>query len=412
MFADSRARAAAIIAGYDCTNSRLSVAEDSDLERTEPASSRRLEQAREEGQVPQSRELMAFMILATGAGTLWAMGDWFSFRTTSMLRHGLSFGRDAAFDTKWMAHNAANLAIDALLTLSPFFLLVMATAILTPSFIGGWVFSPKALQFDLARMNPLKGIERMFSWQSIAELVKALLKSLLIGGVIFWVVRNERDQLFALISQPVEIGLMSFSKILLSSLIAVVAGVAIIALMDVPFQLWQYYDRLKMTREELRQEAKEMEGDPQLKARIRSQQREMARRRMMSEVPKADVVVTNPTHFAVALKYQAGAMAAPQIVAKGMNMVALRIRELAVENKVPVVEVPPLARALHRHAEIGDQVPAPLYTAVAEVMAYVYQLNEFVISGGAALPPEPPRDVSVPSDMDPGRSVDTGMALA
>jgi flagellar biosynthetic protein FlhB len=378
------------------------VAEESDLERTEPASTRRLEQAREEGQVPQSRELMAFMILATGAGTLWILGDWFSHRTTSMLRQGLTFGRDAAFDTSWMAHNAAALASDTLLTLAPFFLLVIAAAILTPSFIGGWVFSPKALQFDLARMNPIKGVGRMFSWQSVAELVKALLKSLLIGSVIYWVVRTKQDELFALISQPVEIGLISFTRILLSSLIAIVAGVALIALIDVPFQLWQYYDRLKMTREELRQEAKEMEGDPQLKARIRSQQREMARRRMMSEVPKADVVVTNPTHFAVALKYDSGTMVAPLIVAKGMNMVALRIRELATENNVPVLEVPPLARALHRHAEIGDQVPAPLYTAVAEVMAYVYQLNEFMSSGGRVLPPEIPGSILVPDDMDPG----------
>jgi flagellar biosynthetic protein FlhB len=170
----------------------------------------------------------------------------------------------------------------------------------------------------------------------------------------------------------------------------------------VPFQLWQYYDRLKMTREELRQEHKEMEGDPQLKARIRSQQREIARRRMMSEVPKADVVVTNPTHFAVALKYDSATMAAPKIVAKGMNLVALRIRELAAENKVPVLEAPPLARALHRHAEIGDQVPAGLYTAVAEVMAYVYQLNQFMASGGALLPPELPGAIAVPTDLDPG----------
>lgn len=388
------------------------MAEDSDLERTEPASSRRIEQAREEGQVPQSRELMAFMILATGAGTLWTLGDWFSHRTTAMLRRGLSFGRDAAFDTSWMANNAAALAADALITLAPFFLLVIAVAILTPSFIGGWVLSPKALQFDLGRMNPIKGIGRMFSWQSVAELVKALLKSLLIGGVIYWVVRNEQDQLFALISQPVETAVISTTHLLLSSLITIVGGVAIIAMIDVPFQLWQYYDRLKMTREELRQEAKEMEGDPQLKARIRSQQREMSRRRMMSEVPKADVVVTNPTHFAVALKYDAGSMVAPQIVAKGMNMVALRIRELAKEHNVPVLELPPLARALHRHAEIGDQVPAPLYTAVAEVMAYVYQLNEFMAAAGSALPPELPEAIAVPADMDPGVPEDAEAAFA
>lgn len=378
------------------------MAEESDLERTEPASSRRLEQAREEGQVPQSRELVAFAVLAAGAGSLWALGGWFSQRSTALLREGLTFERAAAFDPHRMITTSADLAVEALVTVSPLFLLTMAAAILAPFTIGGLVFSPKALQFDLMRMDPMKGLGRMFSWQSVAELVKALLKSMLIGGVIYWVVRNEQDQLFALIMQPIETGLHSFVHILLFSLMAVVAGVAIIALLDVPFQLWQYYDRLKMTREELRQEHKEMDGDPQLKARIRSQQREIARRRMMSEVPKADVVVTNPTHYAVALKYDSATMVAPKIVAKGMNMVAFRIRELAAENKVPILEAPPLARALHRHAEIGDQVPSGLYTAVAEVMAYVYQLNQFVASGGAMLPPEIPRAIKVPVDLDPG----------
>jgi flagellar biosynthetic protein FlhB len=381
------------------------VAEDSDLERTEPASSRRIEQAREEGQIPQSRELVAFTVLAAGAGTLWVLGSWFSQRSTALLREGLSFDRAAAFDHQRMLVNAGNLAAEALVTVSPVFLLTMAAAILAPLLIGGGVFSPKAMQFDLMRMDPLKGIGRMFSWQSVAELVKALLKSLLIGGVIYWVVRNEQDKLFALIMQPVDTGVISFVHILLYSLMAVVAGVAVIALIDVPFQLWQYYDRLKMTREELRQEHKEMEGDPHLKARIRSQQREIARRRMMSEVPKADVVVTNPTHFAVALKYDSSKMVAPQVVAKGMNLVAFRIRDLATEHKIPVIEAPPLARALHRHAELGDQVPAGLYTAVAEVMAYVYQLNQFMASGGALLPPEVPRNIDVPADLDPG-SVD------
>lgn len=378
------------------------MAEESDLERTEPASSRRIEQAREEGQVPQSRELVAFAVLAAGAGSLWALGGWFSQRSTALLRDGLSFERAAAFDTQQMITTSAGLAVEALVTVLPLFLLTMLAAILAPMTIGGLVLSPKAMQFDLTRMSPIKGIGRMFSWQSVAELIKALLKSLLIGGVIYWVVRHEQDQLFALIMQPIETGVVSFIHILLFSFMAVVAGVAIIAMIDVPFQLWQYYDKLKMTREELRQEHKEMEGDPQLKARIRNQQREIARRRMMSEVPKADVVVTNPTHFAVALKYDAATMVAPQIVAKGMNLVAQRIRELAAENKVPVLEAPPLARALHRHAEIGDQVPSGLYTAVAEVMAYVYQLNQFVASGGRLLPPELPGSISVPPELDPG----------
>jgi flagellar biosynthetic protein FlhB len=215
------------------------------------------------------------------------------------------------------------------------------------------------------------------------------------------VVRHEENQLFALIGQDLGAAMVSTGHMLLFAAAALIGGLAIIAALDVPFQLWQYYSRLKMTKEEVRQEYKEMEGDPQLKGRIRSQQREIARKRMMSEVPKAQVVVTNPTHFAIALKYE-GDMAAPQVVAKGMNMIAQKIRELAEENSVPIVEAPPLARALYKHAELGDQIPATLYTAVAEVMAYVYQLNQYLGSGGKLLPPQLPGAIAVPEGLDPG----------
>ena len=378
------------------------MAEESDLERTEPASSRRLEKAREEGNVPQSRELMAFMVLAAGAGALWVLGGWLSQRSSGLLRHGLSFSRDAAFDTSLMTGLAVSLTTEAFLIAGPIFLLAMAAAMGTPFMIGGAVISAKAFQLDFARMDPAKGFARMFSWQSVAELVKAVLKALLIGGVLYWVVIHEQDRLFALLSQPVETALISFARVLLYSFLAIVVGLAVIAAIDVPFQLWQYHDRLKMTVEDLKREVRESEGDPHLRARIRSQQRELARSRMMSEVPRADVVVTNPSHFAVALKYESGKMGAPVIVAKGMNLIAQRIRDLADENHVPILEAPPLARALHRYADVGDQIPAALYTAVAEVMAYVYQLNRFAMSAGGVLPPVAPADIAVPAGMDPG----------
>jgi flagellar biosynthetic protein FlhB len=297
---------------------------------------------------------------------------------------------------------ALSLTTEAFVLTAPVFLLAIAAAIVTPFMIGGAVISPKAFQLDFNRMDPIKGMARMFSWQSIAELVKAILKALLIAGVLYWVVRHEQDRLFALLGQPVETALISFAQVLLYSFLALIAGLALIAAIDVPFQLWQYHDRLKMTNEELKREARESEGDPYLKARIRSQQREMARSRMMSEVPKADVVVTNPTHFAVALKYESGAMGAPVVVAKGMNLLAQRIRDLAGENDVPVLEAPPLARALYRHADVGDQIPATLYTAVAEVMAWVYQLNQFALAAGDILPPVAPALIAVPEGMDPG----------
>jgi flagellar biosynthetic protein FlhB len=378
------------------------MAEENDLERTEPASPRRLEQAREEGNVPHSRELAAFMVLAASVLVFWILGHWIATGAASLLRDGLRFPRAAAFDVAVMRSQAEALAFAAFTVAGPVFLAVLAAVLAAPFVMGGWVFSAKALQLDFNRIDPVKGLSRMFSWQSLAELLKSVLKALLIGGVLYLIVWGEQDRLFALMNQPLEMGLTSFARLVLVSFAALVGGLAVIAAIDVPFQRWQYHDRLKMTRDELRKEAKETEGDPQIKARIRSQQREMARRRMMSEVPKADVVVTNPTHFAVALKYDSAAMGAPIVVAKGMNLIAQRIRELAEENHLPVLEAPPLARALHRHAEVGEQIPATLYTAVAEVMAWVYQLNTFATQAGDMPPPLAPAHIQVPDGLDPG----------
>jgi len=379
------------------------VAEESDLERTEPASSRRLEKAREEGRVPQSRELSAFLVLLASAAGFWTTGNWLTQHASGIVREGLSFGRAAAFDAHAMSNSFMSLSWQALLLAAPMFLLAIAGAIAAPIMLGGLVFSPQAMSLDFTRIDPLKGLARIFSMQGVAELVKALLKAALVGGIVYWVVMHQQGALFALLAQPLESGLVSFARLLLFSFMALVGGVALIAAIDVPFQLWQYYKNLRMTREELRQEGKEQEGDPQMKQRIRSQQRELARKRMMSEVPKADVVVTNPTHYAVALKYDSGNMGAPQVIAKGMNLIAQRIRELAVENDVPLLEAPPLARALYRHTDIGDQIPAELYTAVAEVMAYVYQLKQFLASDGkSVLPPTLPTSLPVPIELDPG----------
>ncbi|MCX8017747.1 MAG: flagellar biosynthesis protein FlhB [Rhodocyclaceae bacterium] len=381
------------------------MAEDSDLEKTESPSSRRLEQAREEGQVPQSRELAAFLVMAAGALGLWGLSSWFVRRGEEVMRLGLTLDRQEAFDVHALGINLLTLGNEALTTLAPFFIATMVGALAAPVLLnGGFVFSPRVLTLNFERIDPIKGVKRMFSWQSIAEMVKGVLKALLLTGIVWWVVTHEQDKLFAMLGQPIETALPAFGRIILYSFIGFVAGLALIALIDVPFQLWRYYSGLKMTKEELRQEMKELEGDPHLKARIRSQQREIARKRMMSEVPKADVVVTNPTHFAVALKYDQDKMNAPQVVAKGMNLVAQKIRDLAAEHQVPVLELPPLARALYRHVEVGESVPTALYTAVAEVMAYIYQLNEFMKVGqsGGLLPPSPPLAVAVPAGLDPG----------
>lgn len=379
------------------------MAEDSDLERTEPASQRRLEQAREEGRVPQSRELSAFLVLLAGVGGFWMLGGWLIRQAGGLLQQGLSFGSRAMLDANGMTSALAAATREAALLLSPFFLLTLTAAVASPMLLGGVVFSGKALAPDFSRIDPLKGMGRIFSMQGVAELVKSVLKAALVGGVVYWVVTRQQDALFALLGQSVDAALSSVGGMVLFAALALVSGVALVAAIDVPFQLWQYYSKLRMTREEVRQEGKEQEGDPQVKGRIRSQQREMARRRMMAEVPSADVVVTNPTHFAVALKYDTARMNAPVVVAKGMNLVAARIRELATEHGVQLVEMPPLARALHRHCELGEQIPAALYTAVAEVMAYVYQLKAYLASDGRDMAvPQALGACSVPPEMDPG----------
>ncbi len=380
------------------------MAEESDLEKTESPSGRRLEKAREEGQVPQSRELVAFLVMAVGTATLWAMSGWYVRRSENIVRHALTFERRQAFDVNAMGESLLTLSTEAMTILAPIFFATMAVIVFAPFLFGGWNFTTKTLMLDFSKMNPINGLKKIISLSGLAEMVKGILKALLMGFIVWWVVRHERDNFMALLSQPLETALLSFGNTLMFAFIAFVSLLALIALIDVPFQLWNYYKGLRMSKEEVKQEGKEMEGDPQIKARIRSQQREIARKRMMSEVPKADVVVTNPTHFAVALKYDKDKMGAPQVVAKGMNLVAAKIRELASENNVPVIELPPLARALYRHVEIGEGVPTALYTAVAEVMAYIYQLNTFMTQGTMVgiLPPQAPVAVSMPDGLDPG----------
>jgi flagellar biosynthetic protein FlhB len=232
----------------------------------------------------------------------------------------------------------------------------------------------------------------------MVEMLKAVAKSVLIGGVALWVVWQDVEGVVSLIAEPLESGLPHLARLVGFNFMAVAGSMLVIVAIDVPFQLWNHSRQLKMTKEEVRQEAKETEGDPHVKARIRQLQREAARRRMMAEVPKADVIVTNPTHYAVALRYQEGRMGAPQVVAKGAALLAQRIRELGEENRVPILEAPPLARALYRHAELGQEIPAKLYTAVAEVLAYVYQLRRYRTHGGTA--PETPRELPVPPELD------------
>lgn len=375
------------------------MAEESDLEKTEPASPRRLEKAREEGQVARSRELVTFAMLTTGMGGLWTMAEMMSGHFDSALRNGLQFERASAFDASHMMVQAGTAVLHALQALMPLLAMMLVAALVAPMMLGGWLFSSKSLVPNFSKMNPVAGIGRMFSTESLAELVKTIVKSLLVGGVAWWVISGNVAAIMALMSEPVRAALPHTLRLVAGSCALIIGALLLVAALDVPYQLWSHYRKLRMSREDLRQEQKESDGDPQVKAQIRRQQQQMAKRRMMAEVPKADIIVTNPTHFAVALKYLDKEMRAPRVVAKGTDLVALRIRAMAEENKVPILEAPPLTRALYRHTQLGDEIPAALYAAVAEVLAWAYQLHRWRDEGGTV--PRTPQDLPVPESLDP-----------
>ncbi len=376
----------------------MAMAEDSDLEKTEEPTGRRIEQAREQGQVPHSRELSTFLVLVVAGAAFWMMGRWFMERSMAIVKKGFVIESQFMRDPDLMLPRLAEISGDALLAFSPLLAVLLVAAILPPFFLNAWVFSPKALVPDLKRLDPISGFGRLFSWNSLMELAKAILKALLVGGVAALLVWKEREEILGLLGEPLEAGIAHAGHLVSFSFLILVATLVLVVAADVPFQLWQYFDKLKMTKEEVKQEMKEMMGDPHVKGRIRSLQMQAARKRMMAAVPTANVVVTNPTHYAVALSYRAG-MGAPKVVAKGVGAVALKIREVASESTVPIMEAPPLARALYKHTEIDAEIPSALYNAVAEVLAYIYQLANWRLSGGVY--PVPPRDLPVPPELVP-----------
>lgn len=376
--------------------------EDSDLDKTESPSQRRLDQAREEGQVARSRELSTFAVLMAGGAGIWLMGSALSQQLVSLVREGLTLDTTLAFHSDKLVERLYDLSLSTLLAFLPLLGLMLMVALFSPLLMNGWLFSFKPLTPNFSKLDPIAGIARMFSTNSLMELGKAIAKALVVGGVGTLVIWHNKDAVLLLVSEPLARAIPHLGNLVWGSFASIMGGMLIIVAVDVPFQLWEHNKKLKMTKEEVRQEAKETEGDPQVKQRIRSMQREMARRRMMAEIPTADVVVTNPTHFSVALKYSDNKMHAPIVVAKGSHLMAARIKEIAIENNVPILEAPPLARALHKHCELGQAIPEALYTAVAEVLAYVYQLRRYKQVGGVY--PQEPHGLPVPKELDPANA--------
>lgn len=379
------------------------MAEDSDLEKTEQPSQQRLDKAREEGQVARSRELTTFVLLMAGGAGLWLMGSTIMQKLLKVLRDGLTLDKGLTYNPEQLMPHLHSLSYDALLALLPFLLILLVAATFSPLLLNGWLFTLHPLIPQLSKMNPMAGIGRMFSTNSLVELLKAVAKSLVVGGIGAWVIWHNKDAVMLLMTQPLVSAIPQLGNLMWVCFATIMGGMLLIVAVDVPFQLYEHNKKLMMTKEEVRQEAKESEGSPEVKGRIRKMQREMAQRRMMTEIPTADVVVTNPTHFSVALKYSETGMRAPIVVAKGSHLTAAKIKEIAIANNVPILEAPPLARALYKHTELGDAIPEALYTAVAEVLAYVYQLRRYRKEGGVQ--PNEPSELQVPAELDPANSI-------
>ena len=371
-------------------------------ERTEQPTPKRLEESRRHGEVPRSPDLTtAAVVLIAGAG-LHFTGRYAAQRLSGVMQSALHISRAQALDASSMLPALAANAAEAAKAIAPILGLTLVAALLAPLALGGWNLSFEALVPDVTRLSPANGLQRLFSLRSGVELAKAFAKFLLVALIAVLFLRAKTAEILSLGTEPVPSAIAHSAQLGSDALLACASALALIAAVDVPFQLWSYKQRLRMSRQEIREELKESEGSPEMKGRIRKQQQELARRRMMQEVPKADVVVTNPTHFAVALRYDDRRMRAPIVVAKGAGEVAARIREVALENSVPLFEAPPLARALHRVVPIGGEIPASLYVAVAQVLTYVYQLRTARRTG--AMPPQQPRiDPSVETVERPGR---------
>jgi flagellar biosynthesis protein FlhB len=354
-------------------------------ERTEEPSQRRLQEARERGQVPRSRELTSFATMIAGSVALIATGSTFAGRMSDIMRSQMGFQARELEDPQSMLAalgHAAGLAVAGVL---PIFGALVVLVLLAGIAVGGWNFSPAALVPDFTRMSPLEGVKRVFGLRGATELGKALLKCVVVGGVCAAVVAWLFGDVLSLARMAPRAAVGRSASLVSWAFVWLCSSLALVAVVDVPLQLFQYKRSLRMTRQELRDEAKEHEGSPQTKQRIRQMQQAAARRRMMHKVPTADVVIVNPTHFAVALKYEPANMRAPQVVAKGADLVAQNIRRIAEEHRVPIFESPKLARAIYKSTDLNREIPAGLYMAVAQVLSYIFRLRTLNPTAAARL---------------------------
>ncbi len=374
------------------------MAEQTGQERTEQATPKRLRESREKGQVPRSKELNSMALLMAAGGGFLLMGENILTGLSEVLKKGLQIKNIQQMDGTGIVGVLADTALESLLIVAPLFVLLTVVVIMTPLGLGGWSFSLKAISFKLEKLDPIKGLGRIFALKGLMELVKVLAKFLLVASVSAAIIWSLIDELLGLGGEPLPVALAHVAKLCGWMFMASSSVLIIIAAIDVPFQLWQHNKQLKMTKQEVKDENKETDGRPEVKGRIRAMQHELSKRRMMDAVPDADVIITNPTHYAVALRYDQSNMKAPVVVAKGADLVALHIRTIADQHQVTIVSAPPLARALFASTELDQEIPGGLYVAVATILSYVFALKIATLNG--ELPPETPDDLPIPDELN------------
>ncbi|MCE5982470.1 MULTISPECIES: flagellar biosynthesis protein FlhB [unclassified Pseudomonas] len=370
---------------------------ESGQDKTEDPTEKRKKDAREKGEIARSKELNTVAVTLAGAGALLVFGGGLVQTLMELMRSNFILSREVLIDERSMGIFLMASGKMALLATQPVLLVLLLAAIIGPVSLGGFLFSGSSLAPKFSRMNPLSGIKRMFSVNALSELLKALAKFFMILIVALTVLSADRDDLLAIANEPLEQALIHSAQVVGWSALWMAAGLLIIAAVDVPIQLWQAHKKLLMTKQEVRDEYKDSEGKPEVKQRIRQLQREASQRRMMAAIPEADVIITNPTHYAVALKYDPEKGSAPLLLAKGADFIALKIREIANEHKIQVLESPALARSIYYSTELEEEIPAGLYLAVAQVLAYVYQIRQY--RAGKGKPPEPLKDLPIPPDL-------------
>lgn len=371
--------------------------EESAQEKTEEPTARRQEKAREDGQVPRSKELTTSAVLIVGCVGLYVFGGVMINDLARILEFNLALPREVIFDTNAMIGHLVSSFHDGIVLMLPLFGVLLVAAIAGPTALGGWLFSTKSLAPKLNRLDPVAGLKRMFSVKSLVELVKAIGKVGVVVAFAFVLLSYMKDDLLGLSFESVERGMAHSVYMSVMAAIIISISTLVIAAIDIPFQIWDNVKKLRMSRQEVKDEMKDSEGKPEVKGRIRQLQYEMTQRRMMADVPEADVIITNPTHYSVALKYDPNRMETPILLAKGVDFMALKIREIAKEHKIEFIESPLLARAVYHTTEVEEEIPQGLYVAVAQVLAYVFQLKEYRRGRGER--PTFPRNPPVPEDM-------------